>query len=174
MYLFTKKQNLRIEQAIKFTALKIKRADKPVVFHSLKIALYLASKNCSAEIIIAAILHDVIEDSNCKIQEIKNKFGQEIARIVQAVSFEPKINDSIKRYQEMFARTNKAGKKALIIKAADIYDNSHFYYLVEDNKHKEILMEKIGYFLNISKKKIGQTEIWRDLNKQYTKLKNSL
>ena len=174
MYKFSKQQNLKIDEAIKLVSHRIKRADKPVLFHSLKITFYLLSKGYSGEIITASILHDLIEDSDFSAKDIKKKFGKEVYRLVQAVSYNSKIKDSVQRYHEMFARTNSTGPKALIIKAADIYDNSHFYYQVKNKVERTKLLNKVDYFLNISKPKIGSTEVWQDLNNQYHQLKKIL
>jgi len=174
MYLFNKTKNRKIEKAIRFATARIKRDDKPVVFHSLKIAFYLLSQDYPTEVIVAAILHDLVEDSDCTIKKIEEGFGKRVARLVQAVTFDPKIKDSTERYREMFNRINRAGKKALVLKAVDIFDNSHFYSLVKSSQKRQKLLKKGKYFLMISKKKIGQTQAWKDLKSQLEKLEREL
>lgn len=62
---------------------------KPVILHSIKTAFYLMEKGYDKNIIIGALLHDLIEDSNVNVFDIKKEFGLEIAEIVDAVSFDP-------------------------------------------------------------------------------------
>ena len=75
---------------------------------------------------IPAILHDVLEDSDVKIGEVEAKFGKKIAKLVEANSFDESIEDKTERYKENFERCRKVGKDALIVKAADIFDNTDY------------------------------------------------
>ena len=45
----------------------------------------------------AAILHDVIEDTDTKIEEVKSKFGDNVAKLVEANSFDESIEDKTER-----------------------------------------------------------------------------
>jgi len=55
---------------------------KPVVLHSIRTGLYLYHQNYSQNVIVAAILHDLIEDTNVKSQDIEKEFGSEVAQLV--------------------------------------------------------------------------------------------
>lgn len=163
------KMGKTIDEAIIFLVEKYSKTGhnpKPIILHSLNVAFYLLEYGYGLKIIQAAILHDLIEDSDVKIGEIKSKFGKEISRLVDSLTFKSDIEDKKKQYQELFTRTNQAGKGALIVKCADIFVNSLYINLVA-NKNKEVfLLNKIQYFLNLSKSKISKEAVWRDLKKR--------
>lgn len=156
----------KIEKAIIFLVKEYSESgynSKPVVFHSLDIAFYLLERGYSPTIICAALLHDLVEDSNVELEKIESVFGKDVANIVQAVTFEGSINDKEKQYKELFSRTLKAGRDALAVKCADIQSNSLYINLIADKKKEIFLLNKIKYFLALSKTKIGNEEIWKNL-----------
>ena len=59
------------------------------ITHPLNVAWILTDVNADGEAIAAALLHDTIEDSDSTYDEIKNLFGENVAKIVDGVS---KIN----------------------------------------------------------------------------------
>lgn len=167
----TNEENQIYEKAIKFLIDEYHKSGnnpKPVILHSLRLAFYLLEKGYSGNIIIAAILHDLLEDSNITDVKIGNFFGNNVASIVSAVSFKPNIKDKKVQYQEMFRRTLKEGNEAMILKCADIYDNSFYIHLVKNKEKETELLEKMEYFLNISQKTIGNEPVWKSLKTQFT------
>lgn len=163
------KKGLIIDKTISFFVNKYSKTGhnpKPVILHSLSVAFYLLAFDYELPIIQAAILHDLIEDSDVTSEEIQKHFGPAIRRLVDSQTFKVSVVEREKQYRELFGRTKKAGRKALIIKAADIYVNSLYINLVK-NKAKEIfLWNKSKYFLILSKKIIGQEPVWKDLYKR--------
>lgn len=162
-----------IAKATEFLVLAIKksgRSSKPVVAHSARVGLFLNKLGYNKDIVVAGILHDLLEDSKISREEIEQNFGSKVANLVQANSFNKTITDKKKRYQQSFARCLKKGKDALVIKAADILDNSHYYHLVKDEKLSQWLLEKTRHFLKNSEKFIKDEEVWEELKKQYDQL----
>lgn len=54
--------------------------------HPLTVAYYISEYQLEAEVIIAALLHDVAEDTRITLDEIKNQFGDEVALLVDGVT----------------------------------------------------------------------------------------
>lgn len=127
------------------------KTDKPLVMHSLRVAFKLLREGYDEEIVIAAILHDLLEDASVEIQTIRDKFGDKVARVISACSFDESIRDKKERYKELFDRVKREGREALILKAADILDNSNYFHFVENLRVQEQLLEKWSYFLDIAK-----------------------
>ncbi len=64
-----------------------KRASgEPYVNHCLAVAAILAEYSMPAEIIAVGLLHDTVEDTSIKYEELKNSFGEGIANLVQGVT----------------------------------------------------------------------------------------
>ena len=59
---------------------------EPYIVHPLKVAEILAEIGVESNIIAAAILHDVVEDTDYTIDDIKKEFGEQIAKYVYAVT----------------------------------------------------------------------------------------
>jgi len=156
----------KIEKAIKYLALQIDKSGnnpKPVIFHSVRVALNLDKYEYLTEVVIAALLHDLLEDTETDLEGIKKEFGQEVATLVEANSFDKSITDKKQRYIEAFDRCSKAGKNALLIKTADILDNADYYSLVEDQEVYKGLIDKFEYFMNLAKESLRGEPIYNDL-----------
>ena len=124
--------------------------------------------------VIGAILHDLLEDTGVTYNISKQKFGQKIAKLVIAVSYNDKIKDKKTQYQDLFQRTKKYGRDALILKCADTYDNSFFIHLVNSKDLEVFLLSKIKYLLDISQSSIGKEQPWQNLLSQYKKEKRRI
>jgi (p)ppGpp synthase/HD superfamily hydrolase len=94
------------------------KAGMPYILHPFRVMQRLHNQGHSEELLVAAILHDTVEDTNITIEEIEEQFGAEVARIVAAVSREDET------YMEFIARVKMAGNKAIALKLADIEDNT--------------------------------------------------
>ena len=163
----------QIEEAIKFLVFAIHETGhnpKPVILHSIRVGLHLYKLNYDKDIVTAAILHDVIEDTDTKIEEVKSKFGDKVAKLVEANSFDESIEDKTERYKENFERCRKAGKDALIIKAADFFDNADYYNLASTNELAKWLLEKLKYFIDNSKEELKDEALYKELVKKYERI----
>ena len=63
-----------------------KTGDLPFYSHPFKVAEMVAEYYCKTDVIVASILHDVVEDSECTVQLVEKKFNVRIAEIVDRVT----------------------------------------------------------------------------------------
>jgi len=63
-----------------------RKTGEPYIFHPVEVAQILAGMRMDHESIAAAILHDTIEDTALSKEEIREKFGEEIAELVDGVT----------------------------------------------------------------------------------------
>ncbi|HLN18730.1 MAG TPA: HD domain-containing protein, partial [Patescibacteria group bacterium] len=110
---------------------------KSPLFHDIRVGIYLLEHEYSREIVLAGFLHDALEHSEAKEDDIKNLFGQKVLELVKANSKDYSIEDSGKRTEELVSRTAKAGKDAMIIRAADTLDSFKHYTETQDQKNLE-------------------------------------
>jgi (p)ppGpp synthase/HD superfamily hydrolase len=91
----------------------------PFILHPLEVAQLLRGRAYRDEVVAAAVLHDIVEDTAVEPAELERRFGSEVARLVDSVT-EPVGNGS---YRERKARLRDsiatAGEDALTIYAAD-------------------------------------------------------
>jgi (p)ppGpp synthase/HD superfamily hydrolase len=122
---------------------------KPVILHSLRIANMLMEMGYDRKIIIGAVLHDIIEDTNVTDEQLKEDFGQEVLDLVIAVSYNESISDPVEQYKDMYDRVLAYGKDAVVLKSVDIAVNSLYIDLVPDPNKRRQLVKKGTYFLDL-------------------------
>lgn len=100
-----------------------KADDTPYVNHPARVAEKLAQHGIlRAEVLAAAILHDVVEDCATSIDIIEDKFGKKVAKIVADVTDDKTLpRGECKRDQ--VARIGKASDDSKLIKLSDKIDN---------------------------------------------------
>ena len=75
---------------------ELRRSGEPFFTHPLTIAYYLAEFQMDAATLIAALLHDVVEDTRVSVTEINDRFGKEVGRLVDGLTkFEAVADDVV-------------------------------------------------------------------------------
>jgi (p)ppGpp synthase/HD superfamily hydrolase len=126
-----KKLSVDFEKAIRLLAQRMPISDensrKPVLFHDIRVGVYLYEKNYSENIVLAGVLHDAIEWSDMSKEELEREFGSEILKIVLACTKDDSILDKEEKTNELITRCVQNGQDSLIVKAADIIDSFEWY-----------------------------------------------
>ena len=65
---------------------KRKYTGEPYVLHPIAVAKYLEQKGFEQEVVIAGLFHDLVEDTNVTLDQIKEKFGGRVAELVEMVT----------------------------------------------------------------------------------------
>lgn len=121
-----RKEDAQIESAITFMVEKINkynRNPKPLILHSLRVGLRLYEKGESTKIVIAGLLHDLLEDTKCTEQEIEKAFGTDMLRFVSVFNFDDPYMRYEKRWTVAVQKMLEIGRDAAIVKLVDIHDN---------------------------------------------------
>src|SRR6266568_5962684 len=79
--------------------------------HPLEVAMILADLNMDTTTIVAALLHDVVEDTPLSIEEIEREFGEETAHIIDGVTKLDKVT-----FQSKEAHQAETIRKMIIAK----------------------------------------------------------
>ena len=96
----------------------------PYIEHPVTVAARLDEHGYRAEVLAAALLHDVIEDSETSLEELREKFGNEVAGYVGALTDDESIESYRERKAEHRERVAAAAPEALAIYAADKLTNA--------------------------------------------------
>ena len=95
----------------------------PYVIHPIRVAWTLERHGYDDEVITAGLLHDTIEDTDVTAEEIAERFGGRVARLVEAVSEADKTAGWEPRKQATIDKVSTADHDVLAILAADKLDN---------------------------------------------------
>jgi hypothetical protein len=91
----------------------------PFIEHSLAVAELLADQGYPDEVLAAGLLHDVAEHAEVEPASLRPRFGDEVTRLVEALTEDPTIPDYEQRKREHRERIAAAGPHARAIFAAD-------------------------------------------------------
>ena len=113
---------------------------EPYIVHPLNVAYILADIGLDDSTICAALLHDVVEDTDMTDKELRNMFGNEIADMVAGVTklstiqFESVEEQQAEDYRKMFLAMGK-DIRVILIKLADRLHNMRtLKYLKRDRQ----------------------------------------
>jgi (p)ppGpp synthase/HD superfamily hydrolase len=89
------------------------------VLHPLEVASLLDRSNYPDFVVAAAVLHDVLEDTDAERAELDARFGAQVGELVAAVTDDPAIEDEEERKDRLRERVRRLGGYAAAVYAAD-------------------------------------------------------
>ncbi|MGC7873665.1 RelA/SpoT family protein [Desulfosporosinus sp. SYSU MS00001] len=130
---------------------QLRNSGEDYILHPLEVAQILADLEMDEATIAAALLHDVVEDTEYTITDIEKEFGSEIALLVDGVTklgriaYKSKVEQQVENLRKMFLAMAK-DIRVILIKLADRLHNMRTlkYHSVE--KQKEIAQETLEIF----------------------------
>jgi len=122
-----------------------RKSGEPYFNHVLATADILYSWNMDDETISAGLLHDVVEDTNIKLEEIKKEFGEEIAFLVDGVSKLGKfkyrgVKEKAENMRKLILAISE-DLRVVFIKLADRLHNMRTLNYLPKEKQKRIALE---------------------------------
>ncbi|MCC2655772.1 MAG: bifunctional (p)ppGpp synthetase/guanosine-3,5-bis(diphosphate) 3-pyrophosphohydrolase [Panacagrimonas sp.] len=130
---------------------------EPYIFHPLAVARILAEMRMDATTLIAAILHDVIEDTGASKDDVAAKFGKDVAELVDGVSKIGKIEGMTRqeRQAESFRKLLLAmtqDLRVILIKLADRLHNLRTLNAMNPEKRRRISRETLDIYAPIAQR----------------------
>ena len=144
-----------------------RKSGEAYIHHPLAVALILANMQIDSRTLIAAILHDVLEDTDVTRKELVEKFGEDIAHLVDGVSKITQISSKNAQHAEAesFRKMLLAMAKdvrVILIKLADRLHNMHTLEHLPDEKRKRIARQTLEIYAPIANR-LGMRELTADL-----------
>lgn len=165
---------------------------EPYIKHPLRVARLAAEWGSESDVIMAALLHDVVEDCGVPLSEIRELFGSNVEKIVDAVtalSDKEFANHTLTKAQKDLLSDAKLqsrmNSEALLVKIADRIDNLNTLSGVKPEKRvpkaehtKEIIipmarLAKADHLADVLEDlcfKIEHPKMYEDIEKQYRQL----
>lgn len=122
--------NTKFEDTERFITNHLKNINnprKPVLAHDIRVGLYLYERKYSDDIVLASLLHDILEFSEVTEDDLTQKYSQNVIDIIKANTKDDTIRDPKSKTDELIKRCIENGENALIVKTADIMDSFKYY-----------------------------------------------
>ena len=161
----------RIKEAFAFSARahasQRRLSGEPYITHPLAVAGAVVEWRMDADAVIAALLHDVLEDTGTSKRELAEKFGREVADLVDGLSKLDKMEFA--SYQEAQAENFRKMLMAMardlrvvLIKLADRQHNLQTMAAMRPDKRRRIAIETLDIYAPIALR-LGLNKLYREL-----------
>lgn len=108
---------------VKHDGQKRKVDQTPYIAHPYRVAMLLKEHDCQEHIVIAGLLHDIIEDTDGTLDEIDVLFGKKVANLVDSVTEKDKSLPWEERKKDSIRKISSASLDVKLIVCADKIDN---------------------------------------------------
>ena len=134
---------------------QVRLSGEPYISHPVAVARILAEMRMDSKSIVAAILHDVIEDTPTLKEHLAEQFGEEVAELVDGVSkltqidFRSRAEAQAENFRKMMLAMVK-DIRVIIIKLADRLHNMRTLDAMRPDKRRRIALETMDIYAPIA------------------------
>jgi len=132
-----------------------RKTGEPYITHPVAVAQELADMHLDAQAIAAAILHDVVEDTDASLDDIREKFGDEVALLVDGVSkldqiqFRSRAEAQAESFRKMMLAMIE-DIRVILVKLADRLHNMKTLGAMPEEKKRRIARETLDIYAPIA------------------------
>ena len=136
---------------------QIRKSGEQYIHHPIEVAETLAELRMDSRTLMAALLHDVIEDTLATKEELIDLFGEDVALLVDGVSkigqikFESKEEAEAENFRKMLMAMSE-DVRVMIIKLADRLHNMRTLSIMRRQKQKRISQQTIDIYAPIAER----------------------
>ena len=163
LYISSPEDRKRIKEAYDFIMLKhqgqFRKSGEPYYHHLVEVAYILATLQCGPNTIIAGLLHDVVEDTDVSVDDITKKWGEEVSKIVDALTKIQRLKLSKITSEEFEAEDHRKifigmakDIRVIIIKLADRLHNLRTLGALTQDRQQAIAKESMDVFVPIAER----------------------
>ncbi len=146
---------LRVEEAFLFAcehhAAQRRKSGEDFIVHPVGVARICAGMRLDTETLCAALLHDTVEDTSASLEEVRDRFGDEVAAIVDGVTkltgitFQSRDDAQAENYRKMMVAM-ASDMRVILIKLADRLHNMRTIDAMSKQKQIEKAKETLDVY----------------------------
>lgn len=146
---------------------QLRISGEPYISHPIAVAEICANWKLDAQAIMAALLHDVMEDQDVKKEELIERFGAPVATLVDGLSkldkieFQSHIEMQAENFRKMLLAMAR-DVRVILVKLADRLHNMQTLGVMSAQKRRRIARETLEVYVPIAHR-LGLNDIYRDL-----------
>jgi GTP pyrophosphokinase len=146
---------------------QVRQSGDPYVTHPIAVARILAPLHIDVQAIIAALLHDVVEDTEITTAQVTENFGQPVAELVEGMSkldriqFETREDAQAENFRKMLLAMAR-DVRVILIKLADRLHNMRTLDSMAHDKRERIARETMEIYAPIANR-LGLNTIYQEL-----------
>ena len=142
--------NKAIYWARKYHGDQKRKSGESYYSHPLEVAYMISDYNLKTDVIVASILHDIVEDTDVTVEMIERTFGQRIAEMVDRLTRDRPDGTKLTIEEIITNAYKKDDKEVLLIKLIDRLHNIQTIHFIKPEKQKEIAKETLKNIAMIS------------------------
>ncbi len=146
---------------------QFRKSGEPYISHPVAVAKLLAKWHLDANALMAALLHDVVEDTPATKQEVGDLFGKPVAELVDGVSkldrieFQTEAHAQAENFRKMLLAMAR-DVRVILIKLADRLHNMRTLDSMVSEKRKRIAKETLEIYAPIANR-LGLNSVYQEL-----------
>ena len=152
----------RIQKAIEFSSIahhnQKRKSGEPYVYHPIEVAKILSEIKLDTSSIIAGLMHDIVEDTNISLSDIRKSFGEEVSILVDGLtkinSFSLKVNKLKlgENYRKLLIASTQ-DLRVILIKLADrLHNMKTLGFLSDHHKKLRISVETLEVYAPLAQR----------------------
>jgi GTP diphosphokinase / guanosine-3',5'-bis(diphosphate) 3'-diphosphatase len=161
----------RLEEAYHFSDAahhgQLRKSGEPYISHPVAVAEILSQWQLDAQTLVAALLHDVVEDTEVSTEDISNRFGKPVADLVDGVSkldrieFQSQQDAQAENFRKMLLAMAR-DVRVMLIKLADRLHNMRTLDAVAPAQRRRVASETLEIYAPIANR-LGLDGLYREL-----------
>ncbi len=146
---------------------QVRKSGEPYIPHPIAVAEICAEWKLDAQAIMAALLHDVMEDQDVKKDELIERFGAPVASLVDGLSkldkieFQSQVEQQAENFRKMLLAMAR-DVRVILVKLADRLHNMRTLDAMSAEKRRRIARETMEVYVPIAHR-LGLNNIYREL-----------
>ncbi|MHB1232124.1 MAG: RelA/SpoT family protein [Burkholderiales bacterium] len=147
---------------------QFRKSGDPYISHPVAVAKLLAKWHLDAQALMAALLHDVVEDTPATKQQVSEQFGKPVAELVDGVSkldrieFQTEAHAQAENFRKMLLAMAR-DVRVILIKLADRLHNMRTLDSMATEKRKRIAKETLEIYAPIANR-LGLNSVYQELD----------